>query len=60
MNKIYKKEYHYLRLYRTFTKRDKYACMALYHNYNSSYYINFKNLKGKRMVLRLFKKGAEQ
>ena len=51
MNKIYIKEYFYLRFSRSFTKRDKYACKALYHVYNPDYRIQAKNLKGKRMAV---------
>ncbi len=51
MNKIYIKEYFYLRFSRSFTKRDKYALKAIYHVYNPDYRIHEKNLKGKRLAV---------
>ena len=51
MNKIYIKEYFYLRSSRSFTKRDKYAYIALCHNYSLDYRIYAKNLKRKRFAI---------
>lgn len=56
MNKIYLEEYLYLRFSRSFTKRDKYACKALYHIYNPDYWIIHKKSKGKRLVIYKLKK----
>lgn len=54
MNKTYRSDNcFYLRFSRSFTKRDKYACSALYHSYslNRDYRIFYKNLKGKRLAI---------
>ena len=51
MNKILVKQYFYWRFSRSYTKRDKFACQALYHNYSLDYRIYPKNLKRKRFVI---------
>ena len=51
MNKIYRKECFYWRSSRSFTKRDKYAYIAICHNYSLDYRIFFKNFKKKRMAV---------
>ena len=60
MNKILVKKYSFWRFSRTYKKRDKYACMALYHDYDPDYRIYPKNLKRKRFAIyRCMKKGEK-